>query len=129
MATIPTSKTPRHRRTSRLWDDVNNFLRATATYTDGYGEDDGRREHRPIPCSRGSPKTRPPSSRTIKDDALTSVDRAVEENTTSESGNPDVGDAVDGRGQRRRRVDVLARRPAQTHRIVRNQPGDRPDHR
>ena len=74
-------------------DDVGDYLRATATYTDGFGEDTAEGISANAVQQRLTQNSAP-EFKDADDDALTSVDREVAENTTSDSGNPNVGDPV-----------------------------------
>ena len=74
-------------------NDVGDYLRATATYTDGFGEDTAEGISANAVQQRLTQNSAP-EFKDADDDALTSVDREVAENTTSDSGNPNVGDPV-----------------------------------
>ena len=76
-----------------LMEDVDSFLRATATYTDGFGEDTAEG----ISANAVQQRLTQNSAPEFKDDqdqAITSMDRSVEENTTSDSVDPNVGEPV-----------------------------------
>ena len=73
-------------------DDVDDSLRATAKYTDGFGEATAAGISANAVQQRLTQNSAP-EFKDADDDALTSVDREVAENTTS-GGNPNVGEPV-----------------------------------
>ena len=108
---------------------VNQILTAKASYDDGHGENKMAQGDSANEVQATDTDNKAPEFKDDNGDALTSVDRSVEENKPAgESvGEPVVAkdERPDGQGGRRRQFDLLAGRPRRW--VVRYRQGDGPD--